>query len=70
MHQGSHHCHNGVYKGQRIDKVEMVDAHHDLVGKDDASPRSYVHQDVQDSLHLAACQACHRLLDVRISNKK
>jgi hypothetical protein len=49
-------------EGQCINKMEVVNAQDELIGKDDASARGYVHQDVQDGLDLASCQARHVIL--------
>lgn len=46
-------------ESQRIDKVELVYAEHNLIGKYNASSRGNVQQDVQDSLELVACQGLH-----------
>lgn len=36
-------------QGQRIYEVELVDAQNDFIGENDASPRRYIHKNVEDS---------------------
>ena len=52
--EGSHHGGDGVYERERMHKVELVDAEHQLVGKDNAGARKDVHEDVEHCLELAA----------------
>ena len=51
---GSHHGGDSVYERERIHKVELVHAEHQLVGKDNAGAREDVHKDVEHCLELAA----------------